>query len=221
MAIPKIIYQTFKTRKLPLVTRWHIGRFRRRNSEYRYEFFDDSDIENFFEVEFSAEVLQAYRQLNIGAAKADMFRYAILYKRGGIYLDIDSGIKGKLKDFVGDDDKAIIAPEGNPDTYVQWALIYEAGHPFLKRTLEMILDNIRLNKYPHDVHSMTGPGVYTSAIKDCLKTDPTIPHRIVGIDYEGHLKFKYRFGKFFLYDKSEHWKKKQISTPVLKSPTLL
>jgi inositol phosphorylceramide mannosyltransferase catalytic subunit len=220
MAIPKVIYQTFKTKKLPFLTRWHIKSFRKRNPDYRYEFFDDDDIDQFFKTEFPGEVHSAYRQLNIGAAKADMFRYAILYKRGGVYLDIDSTIKGKLSGFIKSEDTAIISREGNPDLFVQWALIYEAGHPFLKRTLDLVLENIAENRYPHDVHSMTGPGVYTRAIQSCIDEDPLVSHRIFGVDYEGFLTFKYRFGKFFLYTGKEHWKKKQHQTTVLKPNSL-
>jgi inositol phosphorylceramide mannosyltransferase catalytic subunit len=216
MAIPKTIFQTFKSSDLPFITRWHIKSFRKRNPEYRYEFYDDSKIEQFFEREFSDEVIKAYKRLNIGAAKADMFRYAILYKQGGVYLDIDGGIKGKLKDFIREDDHAIITKEGNPDLYVQWALVSEAGHPFLKRTLDLILENIETNRFPHDVHAMTGPGVYTRAINECLAENLSIPHRLFGVDYGGHLIPKYRLGKFFLYNKGDHWKKKQLIVPVLK-----
>lgn len=216
MSIPKIIHQTFKTADLPFLTRWHISGFRKRNSDYAYEFYDDSRIEQFLLAEYGQEVYDLYRKINIGAAKADFFRYALLYKKGGIYLDIDSGINGSLNSFIKPDDVAIITLEGDPIFYAQWALIYSAGHPFLKKTMEMVMENIRMNKYPHDIHQMTGPSVYTAAIKSSLENDPTIPHRILGTDYDGHLKVKYKFGKFFLYEKGDHWKKKQLTTPILK-----
>ena len=216
MAIPKVIFQTFKTKELPFLTKWHINSFRKRNPEFQYEFYDDERIERFFLEEFNESVLGAYKKLNIGAAKADMFRYAVLLKKGGVYLDIDSGIKGKLSSFIKPEDKAIITNEGNPGLYVQWALIYEANHPFLKRALDLVLENISLNKFPTDVHAMTGPTVYTKAVNDCLADDPSIPHRFFGVDYQGHLISKYKFGKFFLYKGSDHWKKKQLSTPVIK-----
>lgn len=203
-------------KKLPFITRWHINNFRKKNPEYQYEFYDDERIESFLETDFDSSVLQAYRRLNIGAAKADMFRYAILLKKGGIYLDIDSGIKGRLSDFILPADRAVITRERNPDLYVQWALVYEANHPFLKRTLDLVLENIAFNRFPHDVHATTGPAVYTKAIKECLNDDPSIPHRILGVDYEGHLVSKYRLGKFFLYSRGDHWKQQQLSTPVLK-----
>lgn len=216
MPVPKIIHQTFKTNKLPFITSWHISRFRKRNPSYVYEFYDDLRIESYLESNFEADILRQYKKLNIGAAKADFFRYAVLLKTGGIYIDLDSAVKGSFDDFIRPDDVAIISKEHNPNMYVQWALIYEPNHPFLLKTIDMVLDNIRNNRYPHDVHKMTGPQVYTAAINACLAENPEIPHRVLGYDYNGHLKFKYTFSKLMYSSPSEHWKKKQITTPVLK-----
>lgn len=216
MSIPKIIYQTFKSHKLPLITRWHISRFRKKNREFRYEFYDDERIESFLREAYDEETFGLYKQLNIGAAKADFFRYAILLKKGGVYLDIDSSIKGRLNDFILPDDVAIISDEGNPDLFVQWALVFEANHPFLQKTMELMSDNIRTNKYPHDVHQMTGPSVYSAAIHQCLKENPDIPYRELGVDYNGHFKFKYPLSKL-LYQRGTHWKKQQLTQSVLKT----
>jgi mannosyltransferase OCH1-like enzyme len=218
MSIPKIIHQTFKTNKLPFITKWHIRHFRKKNPSYRYEFYDDERVEGFFAKEFGGDILNAYQKLNIGAAKADMFRYAVLYKVGGIYLDIDSYINKNLDTLIRSEDKAILTLERHHDFYAQWALLYEPNHPFLKRTLDLIVENILLNKYPHDVHAMTGPTVYTQAVHECLQEDPSIPYRIIGRDYEEYLTVKYRLAKFFLYEKkSDHWRKLQTRVPVVKA----
>lgn len=215
MAIPKVIYQTFKTAKLPIINRWHIYNFKKKNPSYQYQFYTDERIEDFLSTEYEKEVIKAYRRIQIGGAKADFFRYAVLYKMGGIYLDIDSNIKKSLDEFIEEDDSAIISFEKNPGVYVQWALIYKAEHPFLERTLKLILQNIKENKFPHDVHQMTGPSVYTQAINECLNSNPTTPHRLLGIDYNGYLQFKIPLSKL-IYSKGEHWKKQQKIKPVLK-----
>ncbi len=168
MAIPKQIFQTFKSEKLPWLTRMHIKRMLRRNREYTYHFYDDERIEKFLLEEFPREYYVAYKSLTVGAAKADFFRYAILYKKGGIYLDIDCKLISRFRDFVKDSDEAIISIENNGNLYTQWALIFDVGHPFLKRTLELCLINIFEHRYPHDVHQTTGPTVFTHAIKEVL-----------------------------------------------------
>lgn len=218
MAIPKNIFQTFKTSNLPWITRFYISRMKKKNPNWTYHFYDDERVLQFFKEEFPLEYLKAYRSLTIGAAKADFFRYAILYKKGGLYLDIDSYDKTPLDDFINEDDVAIITHEGNPGLYCQWGLIFDKGHPFLKRTLEKVLDNIQTHRYPHDVHRTTGPTVYTDAVNEIIAENPSVEHRFLGTDFEGHLKFKYKLGRIFLYGKkSEHWKRKQLTQDIIKS----
>lgn len=214
MPIPRVIYQTYYTTSLPLVTRFFIWRMKWMNAGFGYEFYDDVRIEKFMKEECGPEIYKAYKRITIGAAKADFFRYNILYKKGGVYLDIDSTTRKPLRDLIKDDDHAIISKEGNPNMYVQWALVYEAGHPFLKKTIEKILDNIAANRYPNDVHQMTGPSVYSDAIRACLQEDSSIPYREEGIDYNGYFKFKHALNKL-LYSKKEHWKKTQLKQSVL------
>jgi inositol phosphorylceramide mannosyltransferase catalytic subunit len=217
MPIPKIIHQTFKTAQLPFITRWYISRFRKKNSSYLYAFYNDEQVDAFLKKEYGGDIYKAYQKLNIGAAKADLFRYAILYREGGIYLDIDSYINCNLDTLIRQDDNAILALERHHDYYAQWALIYAPGHPFLKRTLDLVVNNITLNKYPNSVHGMTGPGVYTQAVKESLQEDPDVSYRLVDRDYGKYFTVKYKLAKFFLYKKkADHWKQEQQRMPLLK-----
>jgi len=217
MAIPKRIVQTFRTRQLPWITRWHVGKLRKQNPAYDYEFYDDERILAFWESEYPGEFLKAYRRLAIGASKADFFRYAVLYRAGGVYLDIDGYARKPLDDFIRADDVAVISREPHATRcFAQWALIYDKGHPFLRKTLEFVLENIQHNRHLYDVHALTGPTVYTRAVEACLKANPEIPHRVLPTDYDHFLMPKYRLNKSFLYrDKGEHWKKAQQKFPAL------
>ncbi|WP_312077922.1 glycosyltransferase [Chryseobacterium sp.] len=217
MAIPKNIFQTFKTSDLPWITRFYINRMKKKNPGWRYQFYDDNQILDFFAKEFPSEYLKAYKSLTIGAAKADFFRYAVLYIYGGVYLDIDSYDKTPLDKFIRPTDFAIISPEGNPGLYCQWALIFDKNHPFLKRTLEKVLENIQKHKFPNDVHSTTGPHAFTEAVNEVIFEIPEVKYTLIKKDFEGHLKFKYKLGRIFLYGKkSEHWKKKQLTQNIIK-----
>ncbi len=218
MTIPKVIYQTFKNEQLPFLTRWHIRNLKRRNPEYDYQFYSDERIAEFILKEYGREIFDLYNRINIGAAKADFFRYAILYKKGGVYLDIDSLILEKLDRFILPTDAAIISLESHLQYYVQWALIFEPGHPILKRTLEIVIENLRANKFPNDVHKMTGPSAYTQAIKECIHQEPNLNYREVGIDYDRKFKFHYRASKLFLYGvrRKDHWRTLQQEITVLK-----
>ncbi len=215
MSIPRVIFQTYYTASLPLVTRFFIWRMKKQNPDFQYEFYDDDKIESFLKEECDEKIFNAYKRITIGAAKADFFRYNILFKKGGVYLDIDSTTVKSLNGLILESDQAIISKERNPGMYVQWALIYKAGHPFLARTIEKIINNIDNNRFPNDVHQMTGPSVYSLAIRECLEEDQTIPFREVEVDYNGYFKFKHPLNKL-LYQRKEHWKKTQLKQSVIK-----
>jgi mannosyltransferase OCH1-like enzyme len=217
MAIPKVIVQTFKTQKLPFLTRWQIARAKRRNPQYEYLYFDDAAVDAFIRDSFDDEILRLYRRINIGAAKGDFFRYAFLLKHGGVYIDIDSCLVKKLDDFLLPNDQALIAWEGNGIHFVQWVLVFAPGHPFMQRTMEIIIDNLRENRFPYDVHQMTGPTAYTHAVQQCLAEDPSIPHRVIDIEHGNFFRFRYAFAKPSLYGLSrrDHWCTNSASRPVL------
>ncbi len=218
MAIPKTIYQTFKSKDIPWLTKFYIWIFRQKNPDYDYVFFDDAAVDRFIQENFEERVYKAYSRLQIGAAKADFFRYAVLYINGGVYLDLDSDLLVSLDKHLQDSDVAVISPEKNhPEYFAQWALVFDKGHPFLKRTLDYAVENIEQKTYPHDVHKTTGPSVYTRAIQDEIKENPSVAYRVVEPDYKGLMQFKYKLGKLLIYrDRKNHWKKLQKRITVVK-----
>lgn len=220
MAIPKIIFQTYVNDRLPVVTKFFIWWMKRQNKDYRYEFYDDARIDRFLKEEYPQEVFNAYSKLAIGAAKADFFRYAVLYKYGGVYVDIDGAIIRPLSDIIQDDDVAVLSREIHPGLFVQWALIYDKGHPFMLRTLNRCIENINKNKSPNNVLYMTGPNVYSEVINESLEKNEMIPFRIFGTDFERRKRaviIPKHFLNYFIYLRSSNWRKVQKTKTVLKS----
>jgi mannosyltransferase OCH1-like enzyme len=142
-----------------------IGELKDKNPGYTYSLFDDNDIQQFINENYSKDVQRAYSKLHIGAAKADFWRYLVLYKNGGVYIDFDSYPQCNLDQIIRDTDYAIITREGNPDYFAQWCLFFGKEHPVLKKTIEYAIENI-LNAKETEILKLTGPVVYTRAIKD-------------------------------------------------------
>ena len=93
--IPLLIHQTyFSKEKVPEKVRQNISNFA---PEFKREFYDDSSIKNFLLEYFDGKVLDAFNNLKLGAHKADLFRYAVLYIKGGVYLDIKTQLIQPLK----------------------------------------------------------------------------------------------------------------------------
>ena len=58
---------------------------------YQISLFDDYDCREFIKNNFDKTILYCYDMLLPGAYRADFWRYCVLYKNGGIY--VDAGLK--------------------------------------------------------------------------------------------------------------------------------
>ena len=157
------------------------------------------------------EIKNIYWKMNHIVAKADIWRYSILYNKGGVYLDIDSQISGSLSYLINDDDNAIITPEIHENLFIQWGLIFGEKHKILEKTLENILKDVveENNKYDH--HALTVRNYAKSILElaenhKCefkwnepkLQKDKTFiigdsSFRVVGTDYKNLFSFKHKY----------------------------
>ena len=86
--IPLDIYQTWFNKILPHGMINSINKLKKDNPEFNFHLFDDDDCKNFIKEHFGIKVSDAFDNLIPGAYKADLWRYCILYKKGGFYIDI-------------------------------------------------------------------------------------------------------------------------------------
>ena len=73
----------------------------------------DSFMETFFP---RTSLLSSYRNINptiAGASKADIWRYAVLYVFGGVYIDSDSQLRRPLDEVIEPTDEMLVAIENN------------------------------------------------------------------------------------------------------------
>lgn len=211
-SIPRIIHQTFYERKLSDSLQANVDRLRELNPGWEYRFYDDDDIAAFIKGNYPPVIWEYYNRIDkrYGAARADMFRYLVMYKVGGVYLDIKSTATRPLDAVLKDDDRFILSkwylPNGEYEhfevnydlrnieggEFQQWHIICAPGHPFLKAVLEAVMTNI--DGYDPHLHQtgkrgvlrLTGPVTYTLAI---LRIIDQHPHRqvdgrnLMGLEY--------------------------------------
>jgi mannosyltransferase OCH1-like enzyme len=220
--IPFIVHQTFYTKNLPLEIIKIIQKNKILCPRYKFIFYDDQDCEQFIKTYFNERTYNAYMMLNncYGAMKADFFRYCVLYKIGGVYLDIKSKIKVSLGLIIKPDDSCILDiprndlepwRKDNP-TYEQWLLIFEPKHPYLNEMIEQMVTNIENNYEPQipgysiltskqKILLLTGPDALTRAINTCVNNN-IIKHR--NIDYNKY--FTLSIGNYkLMYKKKKHY----------------
>ena len=209
--IPKTIYQTWKTQNLPeKVTKLH-KKFKALNRDYNHIIYTDEQMNDYINSNVDKEIANVYWKMKHIVAKADIWRYSILFNEGGIYVDIDSSITGSLDKLIKDEDKAIVSAETNKNLFVQWALVYEKKHIILENTLNNILRDVYEENNKYDHHSLTVENYAKSIYKAAKESSENLEwneinnstdltfymnsssFRLYGIDYNNFFQFKHKY----------------------------
>ena len=202
MSIPKIIHQTFHSRRdLPDFLAENIRKLQSMNPDWEYRLYEDADCERFIRENYDAQTFRLFQSIHpaYGAARADFFRYLLLYRVGGVYLDIKSGCAVPLNSFLLEDDEFLLSHWRDPrdghhpefqiaSEFQQWHIMARAGHPFLAAVIAGVSENLRhYDPIDHGVGKravlqVTGPIAYTRAILPLLAS---YPHRVFEAEEAG------------------------------------
>jgi mannosyltransferase OCH1-like enzyme len=154
LKIPKIIWQTHKTKNLPKSSSNAIKRLKKNNPDFEYKFFDNDDCYNYIKNNFNDDVLRAYNKIYPGAGKADIWRLAVILREGGIYIDVDKILTKNAKPFsylIGENDELIhgrgwhIWGFNAPSTNA--TICARPNHPVIRMAFNSVIDSI-LNDKP-------------------------------------------------------------------------
>ncbi|QNP43132.1 hypothetical protein H9L15_14465 [Sphingomonas daechungensis] len=101
-AIPKKIHQIYFGDDLSERLKANARELRDLNPSWEYALYDAHTGEDYIRTHYGADVLQAYHHLDprYYAARADLLRYLIVYREGGVYLDIKSRFDGPIDKFI-------------------------------------------------------------------------------------------------------------------------
>jgi len=162
--IPKILWQTNYTNRvsLPVYINYLFNRLMSLDYEYRYA--SNEDILELFENNAPKNLIDAYKQLNDGAAKADLWRLFVLNHIGGVYLDIDANFIWPLSKLINPDEEEIFLL--NKQHYTNYFIASKKSNIVLTKAIDIVIENINNKKTTGGVYALTGPDVINKAIAD-------------------------------------------------------
>ena len=188
--IPLCIYQTWHTTNLPPKMQQAVNMVKAHNPEFQHFLYDDNMCREFIKNNFPEDVLRAYDCLIPGAYKADLWRYCILYKKGGIYLDVRyipfENFKflnlTKKEHFVIDLEKFEENPyfyrcESSGECGIYNALMVTLpGNKKLFKALSQIVCNVKNKFYGTNSLEPTGPNLLKRYFTDYEKLNIELKH---------------------------------------------
>lgn len=176
--IPKNIYQTHKSKQFiinnkPLLKATYSWK---KNKNFSYHFYEDTQCDTFIKEHFP-EVFPVYNKCPVNVMKADIWRYCIIYKYGGIYADADTILLYDPNLFIKSK-QLVVVPE-NDTHFCQWIFAAPPNSPILKSVIDLCVQRLlsmKEIKGEHVIHYCTGPGVFTDGIvRYLLKNFKQIP----------------------------------------------
>ncbi len=172
IVIPSIIYKTGPKKYKYLDNRLkdNFNLIEEENPGYKVKYYDDNMCRNFIKNNFDTKVLRAYDSLNPGSYKADMFRYCILYIKGGIYGDLSQQYLVPLNKLVDRNRDKLVLVADSFDIFCFKSGIqisFMAAVPKLsvfKDAINTITYNVKRKYYGCSILSPTGPNLFRKCL---------------------------------------------------------
>ncbi|MCL6378786.1 glycosyl transferase [Pectobacterium brasiliense] len=194
MKIPKKIHQIYTKgiHSLPKEILVSVDQLKESNLGWEYFFYDERNIIEYIDKHYGKEMLNLYSSIDskYGAARADLFRYLLIYIEGGVYLDIKSSCSIPLDKVIKEDCEIFLCSWDNKKCgcdrnmgihkelsflncgeYQQWNIISVPKSPYIKSAIDEVV--YRLTNYK--------PWIYGIGMKGVLNTTGPIPFS-VGIE---------------------------------------
>lgn len=162
-AIPRIVWITNYTDRvtLPVYVNYLFNRWMA--PDYTFRYASDAAREAFIAEAYPPDILASYRRLKIGAARADYWRALVLYRHGGVYMDIDAHLANPIAGLIGPDQPELFIRlrDGRITNYFMATV---PGNPRLKAVIEQVTRNIA-QPPDNNVFNITGPQVYDALMR--------------------------------------------------------
>jgi len=166
--IPHIIFQTWSSHIVPQNMYKTILDNLEKNPSFDYYLYDDSDCEKFLKENYNELILKTYNSLVPGAYKADFWRYCVMYKYGGVYLDIKFKIVTDMKQLIEKYNNTVFVKDSyryeSPNDVYQGLIISKPKLKIYKLIINNIIKNVESNYYGNNVLDPTGPKLFGDLI---------------------------------------------------------
>ncbi len=190
--IPKLIYRTspFRFDEIPQIILDSYKKDLEISEGYSMFYFDDFDCQCFIEENYGMDYLSLYNKLIPTAFKADLFRYLLLYKYGGVWMDFSMSLNTPLNKIISNFKQIYVRDRIHqiPGNFLNKVAIYQGflctikGTDVLRVTIERCLKNIKDKNLTTSCLSVTGTILLGMVYRD-LGIDGTASSQTIKIGY--------------------------------------
>lgn len=213
--IPRVIFQTGPSRSVSPEHFSAIEKLKRINSSFEYFFFDDKAMWDYMEARWAGQpILDVFERVSFPQMRADIFRYCLIFDRGGFYVDFNKSISKPLLPYLGENPGAVLSMDPTVAQlpppidlldelpfphylFAQFAFGFQPQHDILREMISSICKSAAsfqqlVFESPRDaIFSFTGPGAFTRVIWDYLARQGSSHDVIIaGIAFDESTSFR-------------------------------
>ena len=159
--VPLVIYNSWHSNMVPPKMKDNINNLIKNNPEFDYYLYSDEACKKYIKENYSEEVLKAFNALKPGAYKSDLWRYCVLYREGGVYLDIKYNSLRPLVDIISESQYMFVKDkdwsEDRSNCFYNGVMITPPNNPMLKECINEIVINTTFKQYNENDLDVTGP----------------------------------------------------------------
>ena len=166
--IPKIIFRTgrYNVHELPKEVIELYENEMANNPEYTLYYFDDKDVDDFVILEYGILMFDWMSKLIPKAFQADFFRYLILYKYGGIYLDFTMHLLVPFDEILKEHKEVFVRDTCDLCGIYNAFIAVQPNAQLIGEAIQKVIQNIK-NKYKGvSALDVTGPTMLGRIFKD-------------------------------------------------------
>jgi len=159
--IPLDFYTCWHTKNLPPKMKQNYDLLVKENPEFTHHLFDENDCRQFIRANFNNQVLNAYNSLIPCSYKSDLWRFCVLYKNGGIYMDIKYKCVNGFKLIALTEEEFFVRDRPKNMTYTALICV-KPNNPIMLKCINQIVNNVKNKYYGSTSLHPTGPGLLGS-----------------------------------------------------------
>ena len=141
--IPRVVHMTYTSREHVPAKVW--AQYERFAPEFEVRFYDDAACVEYLRTHYHPRVLERYLRIKAGAHRADLFRYALLYIEGGVYLDVKTRLVRPLRDCIDFSQNTTVLSSKNKSIY-QGIIFARPGEQIFLNLIYAILETSDLTQ---------------------------------------------------------------------------
>jgi len=162
--IPKILHQVWLGGQFPDQYKRLRDTWLNKNPDWEYKLWTDADVEN-----FKLENIDKFLKVNNLGSKSDIFRYEILYRYGGLYIDTDFECLKSFNDLLYLDFFTGTGHVDIPEVF-NGLIACKPGHKLIRR----LIDDVKVSpdKDYDQIMALTGPKYFSERLFEYIQNNP-------------------------------------------------